>query len=146
MASQIYRDPDHQLNSYINISYIGTDGENEARLFCDYLNQQALIKTNPPVKISTMGAELGVSEMLITIFLTTIVENTLEAIIDYLKKYFRKRQEDSSHININTLNIQIIIKQDDADIGKRYPMKITSKKTPDLEKFFGDIIKEYSKK
>jgi hypothetical protein len=115
----------------IKIFYQGRDAEAEAKSVYDDILQQFHIEISPPRKILSRSATLGIEELIITVILAKMTEITLEAIWDYLKKWFQNRHNEVNN-NI-TLNVQIVLKKDNSDIGKRFPFQIKKGKPIDLE-------------
>lgn len=128
------KDSNDLMVESIKISYLGVDAEDEAKSLRDELCKQLHLQINPPAEIPARIVRLGVAEILITIILTTIAKTTLEAILDHLEEYFQSRYKKTDNINI-----QIVIKQDDTDIGKHYPFRLAEAKPIALKALFSTI-------
>jgi len=127
--------------SPVIISYQGVDTIGEATNLQNELCNKFSIKIDPPEEIPLSGARLGIGEIFITVVLAATVKTTVDSILNYLEKYYQKKQEEFDNI----INIQIIIKKNNIDNGKRFPFHINKAK-PMLLKLVFNTIREFISK
>lgn len=113
----------------IKISYPDNESRSSANSMHNELYKQLHLKTEPPKKISAAIARLGVSEILITIILTSIAKDLWIRVLDLLKKTSESQIVKGGGIHI---------KFDDNDPGKRFPFH----KDTNWEKFLR-VIEKY---
>ncbi len=122
----------------LTITYSGIEIKKGAESLCDDLHEKFRVEINSPIETPRHIARLGAAEIIITIFLTSIVKTTLDAVLKYLEEYYTNQQEKSD----KTVNIQIIIKRDKSDSGRRFPFRL-SKAKPTLLKIVFNTIREF---
>ena len=118
----------------ITISYQREEAEDEAKSLHDEMCRRLRIRISPLKEIPISAARLGGAEILVAIVLSTIAKTALDAILIYLEEHFQRR-----HKKNDIINVQIIIKRDDTDIGKRFPFRLTDVKPLALKVLFKTI-------
>ncbi len=116
----------------IKISYVGINSKEEAESLHCYLQQNHQIKVNPPEKIPTQIAKLGMGKILITIVLTSIAKDVWGHILNILQEHFRNQMKKSCEVQIN-------VKQDKKDWGKGFTFRCSKEKQINPSETFNDI-------
>ena len=105
------RSSNELLVESIKISYTDKEGRNTAKSIHDELYKQLHLKTEAPQKIPTTIAKLGISEILITIILTSIAKDIWDAVLNLLRGV-----SEAKVLKVG----EVYIKVDDNDPGKRF--------------------------
>lgn len=95
----------------VRISYLGVIAKDDAQFLYEKLHKQQGFKIPSPIEIPSRIAELGVPEVLVTIILTSMAKDIWNIILNLLKNYTQEKK----------LYGQVIIKQDENDLGRRFP-------------------------
>jgi class 3 adenylate cyclase len=123
------RSPNELLIESIKISYTDNEGGRTAKCIHNELYEQLHLKTTPPSKIPTTIAQLGMSEILITIILTSIAKDIYDAVLNYLRAASEAQVLKAGEVHI---------KFDHNDPGRRFRFH----KETGWEKFL-KIIQKY---
>ena len=127
-------------NKTISLSYRGRTAKTEAQSLQSSLVQNVPNCSCQLQELPAKGQNLGLSEVAIYLVLSSLGKAVLQTTVDHLEEYFEQRAEDSE-----PMDVQIVVKEDEVDIGKRFPFRLSNLKKFGFKAFF-KTIREFIEK
>jgi len=124
----------YSINGAITLSYRGETAKAEVESL-----QVALAQSLPNCscqlkELPEDGQNLGLPEVAIYLVLSILGKAVLQTTVDHLEEYFEQKVEDSEPIDM-----QIVVKKDESEYGKRFPFRLNSMKKLGVKAFFKSI-------